>query len=75
MSLNYRNALKSADATRSKSLAGKTGTVVVDRILYHVVYNAPRQAYDLMLDGGLQVQLTAFQMAKAKKDAIEWLSN
>lgn len=76
MSLNYSKAMEQANKARMKSLTGnKSGTVVVDRIPYDVVFNVNRQAYDLLLNGDLQVQLTAFVMNKAKKDAIEWLSN
>jgi hypothetical protein len=74
--ISYSKALEEANIARNKSLSGKkNGTVVVDRILYNVVYNTERQAYDLLLNGELQIQLTAFIMSKAKKDAIAWLTN
>lgn len=75
MSLNHSKAMEQANIARNKSLNAKNGTVVVDRILYNVVFNAQRQAYDLLLNGEIQIQLTAFKMANAKRDAIEWLSN
>ena len=73
--VNYSKALEQANKARHRSLTSKSGTVVVDRILYDVVYNPTRQAYDILQAGELVVQLTAFTMSKAKKDAIEWLSN
>lgn len=71
----YSKALKQANKARYKSLTSKSGTVVVDRVLYDVVFNAERQAYDLLLNGDVQVRLTAFKMSSAKKDAINWLTN
>lgn len=73
--INYTKALEQANKARYKSLTSKSGTVVVDRILYDVIYNVERQAYDLFLNGELEIQLTSFTMAKAKKDAILWLTN
>lgn len=73
--INHNEALDQANQARAKSLNSKSGTVVVDRILYDVVFNNQRQAYDLVMNGELQIHLTAFQMSKVKKDATEWLSN